>query len=177
VERLTHIDFAFGPGGWVKTYWRRNGPEQTAWLRFKPTSRARKPRWRIAELRVHNPTQERLREIPLHRAELAFNALEISHTLRDQLDDDVPADLDTAIRDQYRGQPRRKLQRPATRKLDDEFFRAVAFTYREAVIRGLNPGQTIAGDAAVPHSTAARWIAQARERRYLPPASQGKVSV
>jgi hypothetical protein len=177
VEELTHIVFAFGPGGWVKTFWRRSGAEESAWIRFEPVTRARKTPWRIVELRVLNPTAERLREIPLHRAELAFNALEMSETLRDQLKRPVPADLDSAIYELYRAEPRKQLQRPATRKLDDEFFRAVAFAYRDAVIRQLNPGKTIAADADVPPTTAARWIAQARERGYLPPATQGKVSV
>jgi hypothetical protein len=186
MEKLTHIDFALGPGGWVKTHWRRGGPERTAWVRFEEQpSRGRKranapaPQWRVAELRVTvDDTTENLRAIPLHRIELAFNALghEMSAELRQWLNDEVPGDLDKAIRKQFEKHPRKKLKRPARRKLDDAFFRDVAFAYREALIRGLNPGMTIAEDAGVPHSTAARWIAQAREKDYLPKTRQGKVT-
>jgi transposase len=41
----------------------------------------------------------------------------------------------------------------------------------------MNPNTTIAEDAGVPYSTAARWIAKAREKRYLGKARQGKVTV
>ncbi len=174
MEQLTHIDFAFGPGGWVKAWWRRGGPEKCAYVRFKP----RKTDWWIIDkLQVDMPTAESLREIPLHRIAVAFNALEMKSELREWIDDEVPSDLDKAFRERYRPEPRKNLKRPAQRKLDDDFFRQVAFTYREAVIRGLNPGQTIAADAGVPHSTASRWIALARQKKFLPPPQRGKVTV
>ncbi len=177
MEKLTHIDFALGPGGWVKTGWRRDGRERTAWIRFEERTRRRLTEWVIAELRVKDPTAASLREIPLHRIALSFNALEISASLRDYIDEPVPGDLESAIREQYRSHPRKKLKRPAGRKLDDDFFRAVAFAYRDAAVRGLNPVQTLADDAGAPHSTVARWIAQARARGYLPPAGRGQVKL
>ena len=175
MEKLTHIVFAFGPGGWVKTSWRRGDRERTEFVRFEPQKRGG---WVIAELRVKNPTAANLREIPLHRIAVAFNALEMSEELRDGLEEAVPADLDGAMRAAYNRRPRRNtLKRPPGRKLSEEFFRSVAITYREAIVRGLNPVMTVAEDAGVPHSTAARWIAQARDKKFLPPAQRGKVAV
>jgi hypothetical protein len=185
MKKLTHIDFALGPGGWVKTWWRRGGRESTAWIRFEEVPRRgrkaadARPQWRVAELRVklNGTDAEQLREIPLHRIELSFNALPISATLPQWINDDVPGDLEGAIRELYEQGPRKKLKRPAQRKLDDGFFRDVAFTYREAATRGLNPGMTIAEDAGVPHSTAARWIATARDKGYLPKTRQGRLKL
>jgi hypothetical protein len=175
MEKLTNIDFALGPGGWVNTKWRRGGRESSAYIRFEPRKRGL---WGMAELQVKSPTATGLAEIPLHRIETAFNLLDIREELRERLDEDVSAKLDAAFKHHFRRQPRRKLKRPTARKLDDNFFLDVAFAYREAAVRGLDPVQTIAEDAGVPHSTAARWVAQAREkgRGYLPPAARGKVS-
>ena len=52
----------------------------------------------------------------------------------------------------------------------------MAFAYREAVEAGLPPSKTLAEDADTPPGTVNRWIAQARERGFLPPAERGKVS-
>jgi hypothetical protein len=185
MEQLTHLDFEFGPGGWVKTNWRRGGgPEQSVWIRWAPPKRKRggKPserRWSMEEVRIADPLGKdvRFREIPLPRIYIAFNALEMADELYESLDDEVPADLERAMREKWQTQPRIKLERPAQRKLDDEFFRMVAQAYRGAVIRGLPPVKTIAEDAGVPHSTVARWIAQTRARKFLPPPQQGKVTV
>jgi hypothetical protein len=175
MEKLTNVDFALGPGGWVKTSWRRGGPERSAWVRFEPRKHGD---WVIAELRVQKPTAESLREIPLYRIGLSFNALKIREELREWFEDEVPANLDEAIRAHYRNRPRQKLQRPARRRLDEDFFLEVAFTYREAAIRGLDPVQTIAEDADVPHSTAARWVGQARDKKFLPrKPRRGKVTL
>ena len=179
MEKLTHLNFAFGPGGWTKSYWRRGGAERDAYVRFKPDKRGG---WKLAEIQVKNPSAENLREIPLHRMELAFNALtekseELREEFRAELDVDLTADLDTIFRDRFkRRPPRARLKRPAQRKLDDSFFHKVATAYRAAAIGGLNPVMTIAEEAGVPHSTAARWIAQARERKFLPPSQRGKVT-
>jgi hypothetical protein len=100
----------------------------------------------------------------------------MSATLRDSLHEEVRHPEQT-IRASFRATPRKKLRRPAQRRLDDDFFREVAFAYREAAERGLNPNTTIAADANVPYSTAARWVAQARERHYLGEAKKGKVSI
>ncbi len=184
MDKLKHINFAFtAGGGWVKAnLLRESGREQSAWVRFEEVKRRKhsdgRPVWRIAELQVKSPTAEALREIPLQRLEVAFNGLEMSAELLDTIDEVPSADLDSAISGRFNRQsPRKKFQRPASRRLNDEFFAQVAAAYREAVIRGLDPGKTLAEDADVPHSTAARWIAVAREKRYLPKTRPGKVQV
>lgn len=134
-----------------------------------------RPTWRIAEAVIRNPTDPDA-EPPYNRLEVAFNALEMSVTLREQIDAEVGHPEDATMQ-AYRSQPRKKLRRPARRQLDEDFYREVAFAYRQAVERGLNPNMTIAEDAGVPYSTAARWIAKAREKRFLGKARQGKVAV
>jgi hypothetical protein len=180
---LRHINFAFGPGGWTRSSWiRADGRERSALIRWEeaPVSRRVKrkpdrPVWKIAETIIEDPTDPGS-EPPYHRLELAFNSLEMSATLRESLDDEVGHPGKT-IGAAYRSAPRKKLRRPAERRLDDDFFQQVAFAYRQAVERGLNPNKTIADDASVPYSTAARWVAQAREKHYLGERGQGKVSV
>jgi hypothetical protein len=181
MSELRHINFAFGPGGWTRASWIRvDGKERSALIRWEqapvsPRVKQDRPVWQIAEAIIRNPTHPDS-EPPYHRLERAFNALEMSATLLDSLHEDVRHPEQT-IGDAFRSAPRKKLRRPAQRRLDDDFFRQVAFAYREAVERGLNPGKTIAEDADVPYTTASRWIAQARERRYLGKARQGKVSL
>ncbi len=182
MEKLTHITFETSGGGWVKAHWRRGGPEQTAWLRFEPPGGKRKDvrhRWVLVELQVKNPTGERLAEIPLHRLERAVNALTTtSDELRDNLGVPMSADLDSATRKLFRAHTREKFKRPAGRQIDEAFLRSVAFSYRDAVVRGLNPAKTMAEESGVPYSTVAKWIARARlpENGYLPPPEHGKVS-
>lgn len=180
MRELRHINFALGRGGWTRASWiRDDGKERSALVRWEPFPAKPKPdgpvSWSLAEAVIRNPTDPE-GEPPYHRLERAFNALELSRTLLDSLDEQV-GHPEQAIGAAFRSAPRKKLRRPVKRRLDDDFFRDVAFTYREAVERGLNPGKTIAEDAGVPYSTAARWVAQARERRYLGEAQQGKVSV
>lgn len=178
MEKLTHITFALSGGGWVKAHWRRGGPEQTCWLRFEPHERKRKApsQWALVELQVKNPSGERLAEIPLHRLERAFNALTMKDDLHENLDEQMPADLDSATQKLFRAQPREKFKPPTGRRLDDDFLRSVAFSYRDAVVRGLNPTKTMAEESAVPYSTVAKWIARTRENGYLPPPEHGKVT-
>jgi hypothetical protein len=182
VDKLTNLNFQLGPGGWTKASWvRESGVERSAFARFAENrigSRTYgRPVWRLATIQVDRPTAETLADIPLLRLELAFNTLEISAELKDMLDEPVPADLEQALKRTYRNAPRKKLERPATRRLDDDFYRQVALTYRAAAARGLNPVQTIADDAAGGvYSNAARWVAKARELRFLPKAQRGKVT-
>lgn len=69
-----------------------------------------------------------------------------------------------------------KLERPATRRLTPEFYRAVARAYTHAVKAGRNPRKALAEASDTPADTVARWIREARRRGYLPPAEPGKVS-
>lgn len=97
--------------------------------------------------------------------------------LLDEIDKEIdPRKLDSVFRQTYKQAPREALKRPPRSQLTDEFFRDVAIAYRRAVAAGLPPGKTIATDFGVPPGTVARWIAEARERRFLPPAQQGRIS-
>jgi hypothetical protein len=69
------------------------------------------------------------------------------------------------------------LKRPKNRRLDDDFYRQVAETYRAAVNHGLNPAKTLAEDSDTPQATVNRWIAKARQvEGGLSETSPGKVS-
>lgn len=58
--------------------------------------------------------------------------------------------------------------------LTDEHLRRVADLYRAALERGDAPTQTIAHEMHAARSTAARWVAMARERGLLGPAKRGQ---
>jgi hypothetical protein len=66
-------------------------------------------------------------------------------------------------REPRRGQP-----------LTDENLSQVAALYRAALERGDPPTQTVADALHVPRSTAARWVAAARERKLLGPSLRGR---
>lgn len=85
-------------------------------------------------------------------------ALEWLERLRDHA-----ADAYATARDQP--SPRRKRAR-----LTDEFLREVAAHYRSAEDMGEPPTRGVANHFKAPHSTAAKWVATARRRRFLPPA-------
>lgn len=121
--------------------------------------------WYIADLHVANPTGELLRDVPLARIESAVNA---SERMRRWVAEGVEQ---AASR-----QPRRKLKRPAGRRLDRQFFVEVAAAYVDAIERGLNPAKTLAEDSDTPQGTVNRWIATARKPPYnfLPTTSPGK---
>jgi hypothetical protein len=175
---LTHLHLEAGPAGWVTVYWRRGARsrEQTARLRFQQLKKT--GWWRPVELHTLTPTQEHLRDIPLRKIELAVNANSVvTEALVDWLDRKSPVDFPGSIETTLEKVPRTPLRRPASRKLDDDFYREVAFAYRDAVRRGLQPGKTIAADTKAPASTVNRWIGGARERGFLPPTEPGRVKV
>lgn len=58
--------------------------------------------------------------------------------------------------------------------LTDTHLRQVADRYRAAYERGDPPTQTVADEMHVARSTAARWVARARERELLGPAMPGR---
>ncbi|MGV4890377.1 hypothetical protein ACSR0Z_27935 [Streptomyces viridosporus] len=55
-------------------------------------------------------------------------------------------------------------------KLTDEFLREVAEVYRYAENMDLPPTRDVANHFKAPHSTAAKWVAAARRKKFLPPA-------
>lgn len=56
----------------------------------------------------------------------------------------------------------------------DAFYQRVAAAYRAASAAGLHPTSALADTAGVGHSTAAQWVARARQRGYLPPTQKGR---
>jgi hypothetical protein len=58
--------------------------------------------------------------------------------------------------------------------LTDDNLRSVADLYRAAIERGDPPTQTVSDEMHVARSTAARWVAEARKRRFLGPAIRGR---
>lgn len=65
------------------------------------------------------------------------------------------------------------LRAPA-RNLTDEFLADLAAAYRELVATKQNPAPAIAEQTGAPVATVRRWIAVARKREFLPPATQGR---
>jgi hypothetical protein len=66
------------------------------------------------------------------------------------------------------------LHRRGRRGLPDAFFEAIGSEYRRHLAAGDAPTATIAKDFEVGRSTAASWIAGARERGYLGAARAGE---
>jgi hypothetical protein len=151
--------------------------------------------WRVAEVRVLDPTPAALRTFPLIRIEHAANAdgvLALALAIRRF--EEEPADLPSWFRSNVEPIPERlvdrvyewferpssedrfRLRRPAGRNLGDGFYREVARAYTAAVAAGLNPRKALAEDAATPADTVARWTAEVRRRGYLPPAKPGRVT-
>jgi hypothetical protein len=58
--------------------------------------------------------------------------------------------------------------------LTAEHLSEVAERYRKALKQGLPPTQTVADEMHAARSTAARWVAKARERGLLGPARRGR---
>jgi hypothetical protein len=160
--------FMSGQPGWVDARWRRaDGSKGSVFAAFRPKG---PDRWYISQLLVHVPTGALLRDIPLHRIETAANA---DPDIRAWVDPN--AELMTEAKRMW-ARRSHKLKRPAKRLLDDAFYERVAAAYREAVAFGQPPAKTLAEDSDTPPGTVNRWIAEARNRGYLPPAEPGKVS-
>jgi hypothetical protein len=183
-QQLTHLHIETGRGGWLKAFWRREaGADNVIFVRLRPP-RTKRQAWEIIGLQESKHSQppwlssELLNDVPRHRIELAVEASDVFRSgLLEGIDDEQPKDLDAAFRRIYRDAPRAKLARPARIQRGDDFLRKVAVAYWQAVAAGLPPLKTMADDSGIPRGTIARWIADARERDYLPPAKPGKVSI
>lgn len=170
-----------GPGGWARVTWKQGQPgEVVAYVRFTVEQPALT--LAVAELRVIEPWVRRHRELPLSRVENAVNADANTrfHIVKDS-ERPAPRDLDEYFTTKAqiggrRVEPRYKLERPAARRLDDDFYAAVGRAYAEAVAEGLNPRKTLAADSGTPADTVARWIAETRRRGHLSPGEPGKAS-
>ncbi len=173
------LDVNPGPGGWACVTWRQGQPgEVVAYVRFVVEQPALT--LAVAELRVSEPWVRRHRELPIGRVENAANADATTrfHIVKDSKKA-APRDLAeyfaTKAKISGRG-PRFRLERPARRRLDDDFYAAVARAYADAVAEGLNPRKTLAADSGTPADTVARWIGKAREAGHLSKTTPGKAS-
>jgi hypothetical protein len=184
-KRLTQLHIETGPGGWLKAFWRReDGPENVIYVRLRPP-RTKRHTWSIMGLEASKHSRpprlstDLLTDVPHLRIELAVAASDVFKSgLTKLIDQKVDArDLDAVFRAAYRDTPRTKLERPPRGQRDDDFLRKVALAYRQAVAAGLPPLKTMAEDSGIPQGTIARWTAEAREGKFLPPAESGKVSV
>jgi transposase-like protein len=165
-------------GGWTEV---SLGADVIAYVRFVPKKAAQG--WRIAEVRVIDPSPDALRRIPLARIETAANANKLLQVrLAAANSQPPPPDVPGYFRQHHskrrraNGEERFTLERPKGRHLDDSFYQQVARAYREAVAAGRNPRQTLARDTGAAPDTVARWVGEARRRGHLPPTTQGKVA-
>ncbi len=182
----SYFDIWPGPAGWAEISWYPAESVPRAQPSVKPlriyvrvAADKQTSSLRIVELRVHEPSQELLRGLPLGRIEIAANTQLVQAYLHRSLDVEEPvnvADYFRLARRKRHETPRFVLKRPQTRRLPDAFYKDVARAYRDATERGLNPRKTLAIDAGTPADTVARWIGESRRRGLLPPAEPGKVS-
>ncbi len=166
-----------GYGGWAEVTWRET---ITAYVRFVPGD---EQPWklRMVELRVTEPWLHLHRDLPLSRIENAVHAdvlvrYELLQHIERPMSDDFASFFEMKQAIEKGMSERYRLERPATRRLGDDHYRAVAEAYRDAVAFGLNPRKTLAIDSDTPADTVARWIRKAREKGYLTAAEPGKAS-
>ena len=177
-EMSANLDLRPGPDGWVMV----NDPKGTStWICFR---RNESGRWAAIAVFQLGPTIDRLRNIPLHRVEVAVNASDdISAELDARLDESVAIGTAefhkafTGFMKPVGRLPKLRLKRPAGRLLEDSFYAEVAETYRAAAARGMKPRSAIAEAADVSLDVAGRWVHEARKRGYLPAGQQGRVTV
>jgi hypothetical protein len=101
-------------------------------------------------------------------AELVTTDSQITEYIRSTLDA-PPTESPTTGPEEH---PRRPLERPDG--TDPEgFSRRVAEAYNAVVMLTHRPAALLAEEAGVPATTVHRWIREARQRGYLPPAKRG----
>ncbi|MEJ7569983.1 MAG: hypothetical protein WKF41_17175 [Gaiellaceae bacterium] len=167
------ISFIVGKGGWTYVAW--NGRKALVRFELNPDKKT----WRLAEIRIEDPSSETLRTMPLSRighaamaSPLVAVGLAVGHKQK------APADVAAMFRGRDpEPQVRLRLERPKGRKLDTNFYKTVALAYLGALAEGLNPRQTLARDAGVSPDTVARWVSKARRPplNLLPATEPGRV--
>lgn len=147
----------------------------------------------ITELYMHGDeiTSTTVRAIPIGRIEAMANtpgatvrSREGDHTVKGPLvalaaaglSGDVPM---SELRERVPDTPEahRSEREPLTRpdgSNPEEFSKRVARAYSEAVVMTSKPAKLLADEANVPVGTVHRWIREARQRGFLPPARKGK---
>lgn len=134
-----------------------------------------------SEVEFPRITRTMMRELPV--TELFESARE---ALVELLTLDVPENVDfsavpggEALLERLRQQvepERASLAKPrGGRDLGDDHYREVAQVYKAAVAAGDSPTKAVADHFTVSKSSAAKKVARARERDFLPPTSRGRV--
>jgi hypothetical protein len=160
--------------GWLRVSWKRADGSGDS-VAVACTISLQSGRWIIDALLAEEPTSQKLREVPMARIEDAINAAGPAiHEWLEQAVDRRYLELAREVAATHA--KRRRLKRPAKRRLDDVFFLDVSFAYRDAVYAGLPPAKTLAAESGTPQGTVNRWIATAREKGFLPKAEPGRVS-
>jgi hypothetical protein len=162
-----------GPGGWVHVDYGSG----RVWVQFEKDEENKLTR--VAGLHASGSdelTPGTLRRIPLGRIASAVVANgQAQMMLAVALNNPVPPEMFSAFSGKGMDEPNRyRLKKPATRRLPDEFFEQVARAYNDALIRGLNPRQTLAADSGAAPDTVARWVRKARDKDKLPRTRPGK---
>jgi hypothetical protein len=162
-----------GPAGWVQARFTLDGRRYRVFVRFEPDA---KGQWKPAEWAIPGYRDDVLRQVPHNRIRKAVAADEqLKAKLAGRLSEEPEPGFRSAFGEAERHKPI-QLRRPKSRRLDDVFYRQVAYAYRQAIGRGLNPRQAIADAAGVSPDVAGRWIYQARKRELIPRTTPGKVS-
>jgi hypothetical protein len=150
-----------------------DGKPRRVFVRFEPTA---KGRWKAVEWSIPGYPADVLRQVPYQRIMRAVQASdEVKEVLNDRLAEPAEEGFRHAFGVAVRDEPI-VITRPKGRNLDDNFYGHVAYVYRQAIGKGLNPRQAIAEAAGVAPDTAGRWIYQARKRGFIPKTTPGKVT-
>jgi hypothetical protein len=169
------ISLYVGDDRWVRVGWYAGDDYLLAYAQFE---RAKSGQWRLGKVLFDPPTPEALRSFSGVRVENAVNAWPV---LAKSLEESeaVPAEADVrAMFKRVRGGmlvDRPRLERPAGKRLGDDFYVQVAAAYEGALAEGLrDPRQTLARDSGAAPDTVARWIKEARRRGKLPETTAGR---
>lgn len=192
----------YWPGGWVRAT--DEDTDSTVVLHYLPVGEGDTFSLRLHTTLMTSPhpiTARQWRDVPLGEIEQGFTAWQRGKleefALPTQLDVNQPFSLEAVLRffeetpaleidrqlttghripeDLQPEAAFEGLRRPADGRISDEFLRNVATVYRWLVAKGEEaPANMIGEKAGIPVRTVHRWIAQARKRRFLPPAVKGK---
>jgi hypothetical protein len=159
---------SFGNAGYLAF---EGGPDGPLLVRVHPDKSGS---YRVRELYVRDTgqpiTADRLRAIRVGAIEAMLSipeyqtAIGSRYNLRDRIDLEREAKKYATT---YGAPPRQPLKSPSGRGYPDEFYERVAAAYRGALARRARPVASIAVEAGVPRSTAARWVKEARGRGLL----------
>jgi hypothetical protein len=202
MARLENWDVIYRPGGWIRA--RGTDEDTTVYLRVRDSGEgSSRLNVHFAAMVSEKPISVHTwRFVPFEHIEQHANQKNYRRAL--ELDPDEfgggPAldDLDSYFVDDngeawqpahtdrmwdgataHGPSPRRKVTEPAPlehpgRRISEEFLRNLAAMYLWLVSSGQSPAPEIAKQTGAPVGTVHRWIANARQREFLPPGRVGR---